>query len=80
MHIENVMQLYNDMPDLHEFGVKDARYFEAQSHETARRDHIFANIYCYEMKVGTVETRYNEILGTEKFCLLYQIFCYISSQ
>ena len=28
----------------------------------------------------TVETRYNEILGTEKFCLLYQIFCYISSQ
>ena len=29
---------------------------------------------------GTVETRYNEILGTEIFCLLYQIFCYISSQ
>ena len=28
----------------------------------------------------TVETRYNEILGTEKFCLLYQIFCYISSK
>ena len=28
----------------------------------------------------TVETQYNEILGTEKFCLLYQIFCYISSQ
>ena len=22
----------------------------------------------------------NEIFGTEKFCLLYQIFCYISSQ
>ena len=30
----------------------------------------------------TVETRYmyNEILGTGKFCLLYQIFCYISTQ
>ena len=28
----------------------------------------------------TVETRYNEIPGTEKFSLLYQISCYISSQ
>ena len=27
----------------------------------------------------TVETRYNEILGTGTICLLYQIFCYISS-
>ena len=26
------------------------------------------------------ETRYNEILGTRKFCLLYQISCYISCQ
>ena len=23
------------------------------------------------------ETQYNEILGTMKFCVLYQIFCYI---
>ena len=28
---------------------------------------------------STVGTRYNEILGTEKFCLLYQISCYIRS-
>ena len=31
-------------------------------------------------KQSTVETQYNEILGTGTFCLLYQIFCYISSQ
>ena len=28
----------------------------------------------------TVETQYNEILGTETICSLYQIFCYIGSQ
>ena len=26
------------------------------------------------------KTQYNEILRTKKFCLLYQIFCYISSK
>ena len=30
----------------------------------------------YSGKIFTVETRYNEIAGTEKFCLLCQIFCY----
>ena len=29
--------------------------------------------------VNTVETQYNEILGTKKICSLYQIFSYISS-
>ena len=29
-------------------------------------------------KMNTMETQYNEIFGTEKLCLLYQIFCYIS--
>ena len=29
---------------------------------------------------NTVETRYNKILGTKKFCLLYQIFCYICNK
>ena len=28
--------------------------------------------------LSTVETWYNKILGTKIFCLLYQIFCYIS--
>ena len=33
-----------------------------------------------EIKI-TVETQYNEILGTETICSLYQIYCYmISSQ
>ena len=27
-----------------------------------------------------MKTQYNKIFGTEKFCLLYQIFCYISSK
>ena len=37
--------------------------------------------HCY-MYCVTVETRYmcNKIFGTRKFCLLYQIFCDISSQ
>ena len=29
---------------------------------------------------NTVETRYNEVLETGKFCLLCQEFCYISSK
>ena len=28
------------------------------------------------VKISIVETQYNEIFGTMKFCLLYQIFCY----
>ena len=28
------------------------------------------------MCIYTGETRFNEILGTMKFCLLYQMFCY----
>ena len=35
----------------------------------------FSNMIIREYITTTVETRYNEILGTEKFCLLYQIFC-----
>ena len=27
-----------------------------------------------------MEARYNEIVGTEKFCLLYQMFCYVSTK
>ena len=32
-----------------------------------------------DIEYYTVETQYNKILGTKKFCLLYQIFCDISS-
>ena len=31
-------------------------------------------------KTDTGETQYSKIIGTRKFSLLYQIFCYFSSQ
>ena len=35
---------------------------------------------CGNFHENIVETSYNEVLGTRKVCLLYQIFCYISSK
>ena len=34
---------------------------------------------CMNAFTCTMETRYNEVNGTRKFCLLHQVFCYISS-
>ena len=35
---------------------------------------------CMFCVIVSVETRYNKIIGTKKFCLLYKIFCYINKQ
>ena len=53
------------------------KYFVHHAHKS---DKNTTKVYWWSSDSCTVETRYNEILRIEKFCLLYQIFCYINIQ